>query len=127
MEKHVTLVAALQIGFGVLGVFIGFLTVVVLIGSGLISENPEAMTILATIAIFCGLLFFILSIPAIIGGIGLLKYRPWARILVLIVSCLDLLNIPIGTAVAVYTFWVLLNDETAKLFETRAGTGTAVT
>jgi hypothetical protein len=116
MEKHVTLVAALQIGFGILGVFIGFIAVVVLVGSGLLSDDPEAMTILAAVAIFSGMFFFILSIPSIIGGVGLLKYRPWARMLVLIISCLDLINIPIGTAIAIYSFWVLLNDETTELF-----------
>jgi len=36
---------------------------------------------------------------------------------VLIISVLDLLNIPIGTAIAVYTIWVLVQDDTAKLLE----------
>jgi len=27
-----------------------------------------------------------------------------------------LLNIPFGTALAVYTMWVLLNDETTRMF-----------
>ena len=56
------------------------------------------------------------SIPGIIGGIGLLNHYPWARILVLILGILKLINIPIGTALGIYTIWVLLNDETEKLF-----------
>jgi len=28
----------------------------------------------------------------------------------------DLFNIPVGTALGIYTLWVLLQDETAKLF-----------
>ena len=63
----------------------------------------------------CGF-FLLLSIPELIGGIGLLKRRGWARILVLIIGILDLINIPIGTAIGIYTIWVLLNEKTAQLF-----------
>jgi hypothetical protein len=46
----------------------------------------------------------------------LLKYKSWARYLVLVLAILDLLNIPIGTAIGVYSIWVLAQDETAKMF-----------
>jgi hypothetical protein len=61
-----------------------------------------------------------LSIPGVIGGIGLLKRKPWARILVLILAVFDLLNVPIGTAVGVYTIWVLIQEETEQLFSAEA-------
>ncbi|MFZ5519107.1 MAG: hypothetical protein ACOY90_20915 [Candidatus Zhuqueibacterota bacterium] len=56
------------------------------------------------------------AIPGIIGGIGLLKRKSWARILILIVAAIDLLDFPLGTALSVYSFWVLLQDESAKIF-----------
>jgi hypothetical protein len=59
----------------------------------------------------------LLAVPGIIGGIGLLKGKSWARILVLILAVFDLLDFPIGTAIAIYTMWVLLNNDTAELFE----------
>jgi hypothetical protein len=55
-------------------------------------------------------------VPEVIGGIGLLKRRGWARILVMILAVPGLLEIPIGTAVSIYTLWVMLNDKTAQLF-----------
>jgi hypothetical protein len=60
--------------------------------------------------------FLLLSAPGLIGGIYLLKRRPWARILVLVLGFLNLIEIPIGTALGIYTIWVLLKDETVNLF-----------
>ena len=61
----------------------------------------------------------VLSLPGIIAGIGLLKLQPWARILAIVISALDLLNVPIGTALGVYGLWVLLQAETERLFAQR--------
>ena len=121
MEKHVTLVAALNIGFGILGVLIACLAFIVIAGAGAISGDPEAMAITSIVATAIALFFITLSVPEIIGGIGLLKHKSWARILVLIIAVLDLFQIPFGTAIGIYTIWVLLNDETAKLFAQESG------
>ena len=61
----------------------------------------------------------VLSLPGIIAGIGLLKLQPWARILAIVISALNLLNVPIGTALGVYGLWVLLQAETERLFAQR--------
>jgi len=42
-------------------------------------------------------LVFISSILMVIGGIGLLKHKNWARILLIIVSIPSLINVPLGT------------------------------
>jgi hypothetical protein len=58
------------------------------------------------------------------AGWGLMHREPWARTLTLVLSFLVLfINIPIGTAVGVYTMWVLLpaesEQEYAALIEAR--------
>jgi len=116
MEKHVTLVAVINIAFGVLGIFAALLLFIGIVGAGLISGESEAMTITAIVGTAIAFILAITSIPEIIGGFGLLKYKPWARILVLIIACLDLLLIPLGTLIGIYELWVLLNEETAALF-----------
>ncbi len=116
MEKHVTLVAALNIGFGVMGLLVACLAFVVIAGAGAISGDPQTMAITSVVAATIAVFFITLSVPEIVGGIGLLKHRGWARILVLIIAVLELFQIPFGTVVGIYTIWVLLNDETAKLF-----------
>jgi hypothetical protein len=42
---------------------------------------------------------------------GLLEREPWGRILALVLVFLALLNVPLGTALGVYTLWVLLPAE----------------
>ncbi len=116
MEKHVTLVAVINIAFGFLGIFLGIILFVILVGAGIISQDPEALTITSIVGIAIGFFLILTSIPEIIGGFGLLKRRPWARILVLIIAVLDLFMIPIGTIIGIYELWVLLNEDTAKLF-----------
>jgi hypothetical protein len=41
---------------------------------------------------------------------GLLERAPWARTYTIIVSTIWLLDIPLGTALSIYTLWVLLPE-----------------
>jgi len=40
-------------------------------------------------------------------GWGLLQREPWGRMLALVLGCLGLIDIPFGTALGIYTLWVL--------------------
>ena len=120
MEKHITLVAALNIGFGALGVFIAIIVLVAVVGGGLISGDSEAIFITSIVGPAISIFLLILSIPEIIAGIAILKRKSWGRILGLIIAVLDLFNIPIGTAIGIYTLWVLLQDEVVQLFSAEA-------
>ena len=117
VDQHITLVAALQIGFGVIGILIGLVIFLAVTGGGILSHDTHAIAITSVVGGLVGGAFILFSIPDIIGGIGLLKRKSWARILIIIVSCIDLLSIPFGTAVGIYSLWVLLHDDTVKYFQ----------
>ena len=117
MQKHVTLVAVLSIVFGVLGMLGGIIALIAISGGGLISRDPTAIRVTGIVGPAIGLLIVLTSVPGLIGGIGLLKRRGWARILVMIIAVIGLMEIPIGTIISIYTLWVLLNAKTAQLFE----------
>jgi hypothetical protein len=118
MKKHVTVVGAIHIGFGVLGLIAAIAVFFALNFAKGFVENEEVPTmILGFLSISLPLLIGVLSTLGLIGGIGLLSFLPWARYLVIVVAALGCLNIPIGTLKGVYTLWVLLQDETIKLFE----------
>lgn len=123
MKQHVTVVGAFYIGLGVLGILFPLLVVAGTVGSGLIvlstDGDVEPLTILSIIGCSVGAFLVLLSLPGIIGGIGLLKLKQWARYLVLILGVLNLFNVPIGTMIGVYTLWVLMQDETEQLFTTQ--------
>ena len=48
------------------------------------------------------------SVLGLVAGWGLLQREPWARTLAIVMGCVHLLNVPFGTALGVYTLWVLL-------------------
>lgn len=60
-----------------------------------------------TIYVLIALLF---TVPAIVGGFGLLMKKKWARKLVLVSAVVAALDFPFGTAIAVYTLWFLLGS-----------------
>jgi Ni,Fe-hydrogenase I cytochrome b subunit len=118
MEKHINIIAALRIGFSILGILIGSIFFIVLYFIGDIADDQEASFVLSIIANVIMVFVIVLSIPGIIAGIGLFKRKEWARVLTLILSVLDLFNIPFGTAIGAYSIWALAQPETAELFKT---------
>ncbi len=44
---------------------------------------------------------------SILAGVGLLARRPWARGLAIFLGVLSLVKLPVGTALGIYTLWVL--------------------
>jgi hypothetical protein len=116
MEGHVSAVAALQIGYSILGAFLGLFILIVLWVLNLDACCPGRQFTLWIIGTGIAIFLFLLSILGIIGGLGLYKHKNWARILILILSGIDLFNIPIGTALGIYSIWVLVQDDTVQLF-----------
>ncbi|HVR43161.1 MAG TPA: hypothetical protein VMS56_06895 [Thermoanaerobaculia bacterium] len=123
MEKHVQILAILHIVAGAILLLVGAGVFITLAGAGLLSGDPDAMAVTAVIGLFVGALLFVLSVPSIIAGMGLLRHRPWARVLTLVLAALQILNFPFGTALGIYSFWVLLNEQTTPLFGPAPGAG----
>jgi hypothetical protein len=57
---------------------------------------------------FIGGMLMLKGIAGIIAGIGLMDRRSWARILAIVLGFLSLIHIPFGTALGIYTLWVLM-------------------
>ena len=117
MERHINVVAALQIGYSILGLIIAgaFFAFFHLLGDFV--DDQEANFVLGIIANVIMLITLIFSFPGILAGIGLFKRKEWARILTLILSVLNLISFPIGTAVGVYSIWALVQPENVEAFK----------
>jgi hypothetical protein len=114
MNTHVRVVAFLHIFFGtltLLSAVVVFLSFGLAGGLAFINGEPGAAGILGIICMgVCGLLS-VLALPDLIGGWALLTGRSWGKTLVLVLGVLHLFNIPIGTALGIYTLWALLRME----------------
>jgi hypothetical protein len=115
MEKHLTALSALFAALGVCGVLVAGVVLVALTGGGLLSGDRVALLVTSGIGMAIAGLLVVLSLPALVAGIGLYQRRPWSRLLGLILACLQLLNLPVGTVLGVYALWVLLHEDTARL------------
>lgn len=59
----------------------------------------------------------------VVAAIGLLKRARWARTLALVLAFLSLFEIPFGTALSIYTLWVLLSPNADQEYRTLAANG----
>ncbi len=117
MEKHINIVAILHIIYSGFGLIIALLISTILSVIGNFSGEPEAELVLDIIANGIAVFFFIIALPGIIGGVGLMRRREWGRILILIISVLDLINFPFGTALGAYSIWALVQPEVVEQFK----------
>jgi len=116
MEKHINIVAALQIGLSIFNLLIAFLIFTVLKLVGGFVDDANGATILSLIADILAIVFIIISVPGILAGMGLYKRKEWARILTLILSVIEIFSFPFGTAIGIYSIWALIQPETIAEF-----------
>lgn len=119
MEKHINVVAALQIGLSIFTLLIVVLSYSIMNLIGGFIDEPEAKMILSIIGDVVATILIIVAIPGLIAGIGLYSRKEWARILTLIISVIALFNFPIGTAIGIYSIWALIQPEVVAEFNKR--------
>ncbi len=115
MEKHLKILGVLFIIRGVLSLLGGMALIFVLGSIGFLINDIRVAAILGTIGIVLGVIFIITGVPEIIAGWGLLIKKRWGRILGIIMGIINLFDVPLGTALGVYSLWVLFNQESEKL------------
>ena len=64
-----------------------------------------------------GILVLLKAAAGFAAGWGLLQREPWARMLTLIVAFISLFNVPFGTALGIYSLWVLLPTQSERDYE----------
>ena len=83
MQKHVTLVGALHIGYSALQMLGGLIALLFILGGGLlgglISEEKIVISIVFFIAGAIGTWLVLVSLPGIVAGVGVLRHWPWGR------------------------------------------------
>jgi hypothetical protein len=119
----VKVLGALFIAFGALYVLLAFGSSMLMgLVAGIVStQGGDDAAVGASVLGLAGAAMFVvllcLGIPGIIAGIGLLKFKRWARILGIVLSAIRLISFPFGTIVGIYGLWVLFNKEAEALFE----------
>ena len=124
VQEHIRLLAILWLALSALNA-VGAVILYVLSNTLFVhlpemSGNPMATGWLRP---FLGILAMLIAVKAAVGflaGWGLLQREPWARILVIVLAFLALFNVPFGTALGIYTLWVLLPAGADAEYEAQA-------
>jgi hypothetical protein len=119
MRLHINLLGILHLVWGALGVMTGLSLCILAIGTraaeagGVPGLGASAAVVL--LGVVGGLLLLGGAASASIGW-ALRRHRARARMAALVMAVPTLLLVPFGSALAIYTFWVLLNDDARRVF-----------
>jgi len=123
MRSHVNLLGILHLVWGAMGLLLAVSLLILAMGAGAIAWTSvdEPLTAAFTAALF---VLFAAAL-AIAGwsnawaGRAIRQHRSVGRLTALGLAALNVFILPFGTALAIYGFWVLLNNDARQLFEPR--------
>jgi hypothetical protein len=112
LQEHVRLLSILWFAFSAFEV-IGGMVLIVLANTVFarmmeMPDGPRPAEFLHVLFTFLGIFVLAKAVAGILAGWGLLSREPWGRVLALILGFLSLIHPPLGTALGIYTLWVLL-------------------
>jgi hypothetical protein len=123
-RPRINLVALLFILWGAMTMVIGASTLALAIAAAALTRRSGNGQLAAGVLVAT---FATLAVLALAWGgahlaIGtrLRRLRPWSRMAALVLGSVDLMLLPYGTAVGVFSLWTLLREDAKQLFE--AGT-----
>jgi hypothetical protein len=122
VQGHIRLLGILWLALSALNAFVG--VVVCIVANTLfphlheLGAPPEAPTdFLRSVVSAVGVAILVKAAFGFLAGWGLLQRESWARILTIVLSFIALFNLPFGTALGIYSLWVLLPSESEREYE----------
>ncbi|MEN3339274.1 MAG: hypothetical protein V7647_2950 [Acidobacteriota bacterium] len=126
MQTHVKVLGVLYLAVSAGFLVLAFFLLLVMGGTaGIVGAAADAedaaiaIPVLGIAGTALAIFLVTFALPGLVTGYGLLNFKPWARILGIVLSALNLINIPFGTVLGAYGLWVLLSSDTERLFENR--------
>ena len=122
MATHVKVIAGLCLvsgAFWALWTFAAPMVLAIVATFVASSGDPDAAvgtTVLGLTGVWLAVMFGALALSNIVVGIGLWKFKRWARIAGIILGVLSLVNFPFGTAFGIYALIILFRKDTEALF-----------
>lgn len=122
MATHVKVIAVLFLLIGAVlllgAVFAPMLLGVLatIVGSSQEEDAAIGAAILGLTGMMASMVLLVLAVPYVVCGWGLLKLKPWSRVIGIILAALALMSFPLGTIFGVYALIILFKKETEALF-----------
>jgi hypothetical protein len=121
MTPHLHLLGILQVVWGAIGLLLGVSTLLLAGGAVAIGVTAAGREIPAgvTAAAFavCAAALLIFGLVNAWAGAAIRRRQPSGRLAALGLAVPNLFVLPFGTALGIYAMWVLLHDETRRMFQ----------
>jgi hypothetical protein len=118
MRAHLDLLARLHQVWGGFGLLAGVSLLILAAGAALAPAGPESRLRLGAIVIATvAVLPLAGGAAAFWTGRALRRRQPRGRVAALVLGVLNLFVLPFGTALGIYSYWVLLNNQVRGMFE----------
>ena len=123
VQDHIHLLAVLWFAISALSALGGVFLFI--LGTALFSHLHEMRGVppdvpsgfLTSLFTTLGILVLAKAACGFIAGWGLMKRESWARVVVLVLAFISLFNLPFGTALGVYTLWVMLPGQSQQEYD----------
>ncbi|NLL14567.1 MAG: hypothetical protein GX267_14275 [Fibrobacter sp.] len=123
MHKEIELLGALHIAISILYTLVFSAIYAVLFSKGFFSGEESSANIQLVIFAVVGVFLLLFAISGVTAALGIIRGRPWAQMMILILGCLDLICVPLGTALGIYTIWIFMHSEKSGLKMTKDESG----
>ena len=70
-----------------------------------------------------GWILLVLAGVCLVAAWGLLERAPWARLYTIVMGAISLMEVPFGTALGIYSLWVLLPESSETEYREMAANG----
>ncbi|HTR66708.1 MAG TPA: zinc ribbon domain-containing protein [Terriglobales bacterium] len=120
VREHVRLLGILWIGysaFHVVGAVVLMVVANTILAHPWTPGYPHVPGFLSPLLSAIAVLLLAKAVAGFAAGWGLLQRESWARVLSLVVAFISLFNVPLGTALGIYTLWVLLPSQSDQEYE----------
>jgi len=120
MRLHLDVLGWLHVIWGAFGVLSGLALAVLAAGAASAFADPVAASASGHAVVWTfvvvGSVLGLSGLAMVAAGRGLLRRSSTARAFTLALAIINLLAVPFGTALGVYAFWALLNDDARREF-----------
>jgi hypothetical protein len=116
-QEHNKYLALSHIAYGGIMSLMGLLMIGMFAGVLGSAPGGPPFGMIAFLSLFICLMYGLMTIPSFIAGYSLLKKKRWARTAAIIGGVTAAMNFPIGTAVCIYTFWLLFSEPGKTMFD----------
>ena len=120
MSAHLKLLGILQVAWVAIGLLLGVSALMLSAGAvaiGVASQDrqiPAGVT--AAAFAMCAVALLVIGLGNAWAGSAINRRRPSGRLAALGLAIPNLFVLPFGTALGIYAMWVLLHDETRRMF-----------